>query len=287
MANKLPLSVLLSQVLVAFTIEFDNEFERQMPHSTTWGPATNSRRGPWLVSLAMWSNFMQFVDEEGVPLHRLEDWARITNLGGLERWGYVVVEPDRADNRSKVPRSDMIVRATPAGRRAQDLWRPLAGKIEARWLARFGNVEIDNLREELRALVGQFETELPYYLPVLRYAGGMFTELPQNESWASREKEGNATVWPDLSVLLSQVLLAFTIEFERESKISLAVCANTLRVLNEDGVPVRDIPAMTGISKEAVSASLGFLQKSGYAAIELDPPHPCRIERAGCVSTAQ
>ena len=30
-ASRLPLSALLSQVLVAFTIEFDNEFEHQMP----------------------------------------------------------------------------------------------------------------------------------------------------------------------------------------------------------------------------------------------------------------
>jgi len=30
--SRLPLSALLSQVLVAFTIECDNEFERQLPH---------------------------------------------------------------------------------------------------------------------------------------------------------------------------------------------------------------------------------------------------------------
>jgi hypothetical protein len=34
-AGRLPLSALVSQVLVAFIIEFDNEFERQMPHRTT------------------------------------------------------------------------------------------------------------------------------------------------------------------------------------------------------------------------------------------------------------
>jgi hypothetical protein len=85
-ASRLPLSALLSQVLVAFTIEFDNEFEHQMPHRTTWGPAAHSRRGPWLVSLVMWSNFMQFVGEDGVPLRELVELARITNLKCLERW---------------------------------------------------------------------------------------------------------------------------------------------------------------------------------------------------------
>jgi hypothetical protein len=35
MDEPLPLSALLSQVLVAFTIEFDNEAEHRLPHSTT------------------------------------------------------------------------------------------------------------------------------------------------------------------------------------------------------------------------------------------------------------
>jgi hypothetical protein len=47
-----PLPTLLSQVLVAFTIELDNEFEHQMPHRTT---IARQGRGPWLVSLPMWS----------------------------------------------------------------------------------------------------------------------------------------------------------------------------------------------------------------------------------------
>ena len=39
MAGRLPLSTLLSQALVAFTIEFDNEAEQRSVHSTTRGPA--------------------------------------------------------------------------------------------------------------------------------------------------------------------------------------------------------------------------------------------------------
>ena len=37
----LPLATLLSQVLVAYTIEFDNEFERLMPHRTTTAKPAN------------------------------------------------------------------------------------------------------------------------------------------------------------------------------------------------------------------------------------------------------
>jgi hypothetical protein len=70
----LPLTAPLSQLLVAFTIEADNELEHQLPHRTTRGPAAGSRRGPWLVSLVMWSNFLRFVSEDGVPVRELAAW---------------------------------------------------------------------------------------------------------------------------------------------------------------------------------------------------------------------
>jgi hypothetical protein len=54
-------------VLVAFTIECDNEFERQMPHRTSnYGSTAGQGAGPWLVSMAMWWTCMRFVAEDGV-----------------------------------------------------------------------------------------------------------------------------------------------------------------------------------------------------------------------------
>ncbi|HTA47429.1 MAG TPA: hypothetical protein VK789_33535 [Bryobacteraceae bacterium] len=56
MADRLPLSALLSQALVAFAIEFDNEFEHQTPHRTTnHGSTAASGSAPWLVSMTMWT----------------------------------------------------------------------------------------------------------------------------------------------------------------------------------------------------------------------------------------
>jgi hypothetical protein len=70
-AAALSLPAPLSRVLVAFTIEADNELEHQLPHRTTRGPAAGSRRGAWLVSLVMWSNFLRFVSADGVPVREL------------------------------------------------------------------------------------------------------------------------------------------------------------------------------------------------------------------------
>ncbi len=67
-----PLSALLSHAYMAWTIEFDNEFEHRMPHRTAAGVSFQGRSGPWLVSMAMWSNFMRYVEPDGQPLSDLE-----------------------------------------------------------------------------------------------------------------------------------------------------------------------------------------------------------------------
>jgi hypothetical protein len=145
-------SALLSQALVAFTIEFDNESEHQLPHRTTWGPAAHSGRGPWLVSLAMWADFMQFLPAAGVPLREVADLVPLTNLAGLERWGYVTVGPDPADRQPAPPRRDHIVRPTRWGRQAQQIWAPLTGVISERWRERFGAAAVDRLASALPAV---------------------------------------------------------------------------------------------------------------------------------------
>jgi hypothetical protein len=131
--GRLPLSTLLSQALVAFTVEFDNEAESQVAHWITDRTPAGARHGVWLASQAMWANFMRFIPDDGVRLRDLQALARLTNLNGLIRWGYVELAPDPADERADISRSDFVLRPTRAGRRAQAIWRPLGGEIERRW----------------------------------------------------------------------------------------------------------------------------------------------------------
>ncbi len=45
-----------------------------------------------------------------------------------------------------------------------------------------------------------------------------------------------------------------------------------MRVLDaEDGVRVRDLPRSTGVSKEAISVMVGFLDRRGHVVVEPDP----------------
>jgi DNA-binding MarR family transcriptional regulator len=304
--GRLPLSALLSQVLVAFTIELDNEFERQVPHRTSGhGRTPGGARSPWLVSMAMWYTCMRFVGDDGITVGELAESARTgTNLPGMQRWGYIVVEPDPAGERPRPPRSGWVIRATPAGRKAREVWRPLPGMIEARWRERFGDDKVQALRESLQVVAAHLDPGLPDCLPILGY--GLFsgppgdgrppprattpappattpappatTPAPPATTPAPRGAMPAPDPAPpaDLAVLLSRVLLAFAMEFEQGSPLSLAICANVLRVLDENGVRARDLPVVSGVSKEGISMAMGILTKQGLAISGPDPDGAAR-----------
>ena len=153
-AVRLPLSALLSQALVAFTIEFDNEAERQIQHRTTRHGGTPG--GVWLVSMAMWLNCMRYVGADPIRVGDVERLARCaTNLDGMRRWGYITLAPDPADTRRKPPDKDLLARATARGMRAVEVWEPLTAVIEQRWRDRFSAGEIAQLTAPLRHLAGR------------------------------------------------------------------------------------------------------------------------------------
>ena len=249
------LSALLSHALVAFTIEADNEFEHRMPHYTTRHGGTLS--GPWLVSIAMWWNCLRFVGDEGITARELEKLARTgTNLDGMRRWGYVAIEDTTR------PRMRWVLRATPNGQRAREIWRALLPEIEERWNHRFGVTAMNRLRAALREFALQLDPGLPDCMPILQY--GLTTNGPPRPHTAEQASDL-------LPALLARALVAFALEFERESEVSLAICANVLRLVGEDGILVRDLPRLAGVSKEAIAGALSFLEKRGYGLVKPEP----------------
>ena len=294
----LPLPALLSRALVAFTIEADNEAEHRFPHRTTNGGRSReaAAAGPWLTSLLMWANCLRQLPDDGITVAELRRRARTgTNLDGMRRWRYVTYTPD--PGRDKRPRADAIVAPTAAGRRARAVWPAVTKEVEARWRTRFGPVAIDRLRAALVGIVARLDPALPDCLPILGH--GLRCEVPDGYLAASGhafDSEGGAgsdsadtavggtepaadaepaahaeAAALPLWALLSKALLAFALQYERGPGPSLAVSANVLRVLSSDGVRTRDVPALAGISKEAVAMAVGLLAKTGLAAEGADP----------------
>ncbi len=271
-----PLSALLSQVLVAFTVELDNEFERRMGEAGYPGA---------LLSLVVWSNLMRFLASGAVSARELAARAfapperNNSQLGCLERWVFVALRPDAGDDRP-IPmhvrrlgrkelregwgsgrgiRGEWLVHPTTKGRKALEIWPPLFDEIERRWQGRFGRDQMGRLRESLRTIVDKLDLELPHGLP----AGW---EMAKPETFPPRVTRDTARL--SLSALISQLLQSFQIEFDRESRASLPLSANTLRILSEKPVPVADIPRLTGASPE--TSGLGW-QIKPYVVVEADP----------------
>jgi DNA-binding MarR family transcriptional regulator len=222
--------------------------------------------------MVLWANVMRLVPEGGIAVAELERQARTDKLqlSGLERWGYIVVAPDPTDPRAKPPQRDWLVRPSAIGRKAQEVWRPLAGIIEERWRARFGKEEIDALRQSLSDVLSQIDLAMPAYLPILGY--GLFSQIIVEETHRSYPSPQDKDTLADLQLhaLLAKVLLAFTIEFEFNWKISLPVSANGLRLLSKEGTRLGDIPRRAGISKQGIAFATGWLERSGYAMTEPD-----------------
>jgi DNA-binding MarR family transcriptional regulator len=266
----LALSALLSQALVAFTIELDDAFERAMPHRTTnHGTVPGDlERPPWLVSMAMWANCLRYVPADGIAAGALARRARVsgqamaTMLKRMGRWwGYLVVAPDPA-----VPRAAWVVRPTRAGRRAQAEWEPLPALIEDRWRERFGADAVDRLRAALAELVAAFDSEPPDALPI----------GTQSHAWRAAEPgpaepSGGDAADRTLPTLLAQALLAFTLDAERDAPLPLPLSANVVRVLDGPGERVRDLPQLTGLAKMAIDNALSLLTKGGHVAVGADP----------------
>jgi methyltransferase (TIGR00027 family) len=291
-----PLSALLSHAVVAYTIEFDNAFEHRMPHrSANHGLSPGAPAdAPWLPSLAMWETCVRHVPDEGITVADLRRAARTgTNLDGMRRWGFVTLtspsgqvagRSGRAFGHPKVT-GRTVVRLTDWGRRAHALWSGLDREIEDRWRARLGADTVMALIGALAPVASGLDRSLPDCLPILGH--GMFA-LPDSapderhfhtaigvSTALSSAGEGSEApgAAPDLPLraLLSRVLLGFAAEYERESTVSLAISANHLRVLTAEGVRARDVPALSGVSKEAVAMALTWLKASGLAVEEPDP----------------
>jgi hypothetical protein len=242
----------LSQAFVAFTIEADNEFESRMPHRTAADRGDPAKTGPWLTSLTYWANFLRQLPIEGCTARELA--SRSGNgrsairgrLGELHRWGYIRVHPAGSDP------GERLVTLTRGGALARDTWTPIESLIEERWTARFGTEIVASLRAALESLpVGD---GLPLGFPILAWdrARGLRPADPVGS--------------PELSSLLARAILALAIDFDARSSLSLALTQILLPVLDEP-VAMRDLPLLTGVSREAIAIAVGRLERGGLATI--------------------
>jgi hypothetical protein len=262
-ASRVPLTTLLSWGWIAFTIEADNAVE-----------AAGSERVGRLfrISLPMWANGLRFIGDDGISVGELRIRARAAcNIGGLERWGWITVDDPGVGRRDgygshRGVKSGTVLRVTRAGAYARRLWPEVVSDVEQRWRGRFGGGEVDSLGNALRQHAGR----MPSAPPEVHPSDGFRTHVvegpaPDEDGW--------------LAGLLGEALTGLTLGYERDSPVSLPLAADFLRVIGGEAVRIRDLPALSGVSKEAVAMATGYLGRKGLA--EIGPQRSVTLTAAG------
>jgi hypothetical protein len=247
----LPLTALLSWAWIAFTIEADNAAEA----------AGSPRVGRlFRISLPMWANGLRFIGTEGISAGELRLQARAAcNIGGLERWGWITVGDTAGGRRvgygsHRGVSSGTVLRATRAGAYARRLWPEVVAGTEQRWRDRFGDTAVDVLQDALR----RYPRQMPSALPEVHASDGFRTHVVDGPALGEDR-------W--LAARLAHALTSLTLDQEEGAQASLPLGANFLRVIGGGQVPIRDLPALAGVSKEAVAMAAGYLERTRLADI--------------------
>jgi len=219
-------------------------------------------KGLWLVSAAIWASFLRFIHPEGTTIRDFAHRARLSRneaqrwLTRLTKWwGYTKIARHGEDATA------WSVSLTHDGHAALKTWLALFPEMQDRWQKRFGTA-VHSAQTSAEAIVSGAGMALPIYLPIL--PSSFRITLPSRKSPMSDDVESFA-----FPAALARVAILFGLEFEGQSDVPIAICANVLRVLGER-TPARDLSAMTGIAKESVNVSLRSLERRKLIKIESD-----------------
>lgn len=258
------LSALLSKVIVAYTIEADNEFERRLVE----------RGHKEQLSVVAWLNFLQYLGPERTQVKDVMAKTNSTRnevasvVGCLERWGFVTAALRPGDaaravlrdgwGTGKGIRDSSLIEPSPKGGVAIGFWPEVIATIDKRWQQRFTD-QLPALQQALKEMVDRVDIALPDGVP----SGWMKSD------WRRYRVRGDSALREGaLIVQLSRGLQALSIAYEKQSTLPLELAANTLRVLTTDGTPLARLPMLSGISSQTTGPQCTVLAKSGLALVD-------------------
>ncbi len=244
-----PLPTLLGRAIGAFTVDYDRARGRDRS----------------VPQLGTWANVLRVLDTDGTDQRQLARNTVISRrvaevvLNRLERFGRVAVEKRVIEGKRGRTR---LVRLTPIGEAGTASAATLVDTVQADWRDRFGDDAVDRLRDALSAVVDRLPVELPHYPAGYGAAdpsvtGGDYVpedpgppRIPAHgQDWPVVLRDpGSDTRHLPLPALLSQVLAAFAIEYEREQFGSLPAVSNFLRFVRDDGVTLGRAQALGGVA---------------------------------------
>lgn len=281
-ANSPVLPVLLSRVLGHLTEQVEE----------------SAGVGDGVPSLAVWSNLLRCVADAGPgslnePV--LPEAARISSrlataaVTGSVRRGWITAEGSGKNRRLEL--SD-------AGRAAAKTWPDQLAALDKEW-------KDTDLRAGLEDLVGRLELELPHFPASYGAADPSATGAPfvrpkkppegvvHGTDWKPvRRGEGDTVSSLPITALLSQALMAFTIDYENKFPWPLNSTLTTLTHVEAEPKPLDHVPSDHGIAGNGKSllerhlivevtkepAGKGKLVALTDRGVQVKQHHPGRLE---------
>lgn len=244
-----PLPTLLGRAIGAFALDYEQ-----------------ARGGDSSIpQLGTWANALRVLDADETDQRQLARRAAISRRAAevvvtrLERLGRVAVEKRAIEGRRGKTR---LVRLTASGEAGTASAATLVDTVQADWRERFGGDTVDRLRDALSTVVERLPVELPHYPAGYGAAdpsvtGGDYVpedpgppRIPAHgQDWpvVLRQPGGDTGHLP-LPALLSQVLAAFAIDYERERFGSLPAASNFLRFVGDDGMTLGRARVLGGVT---------------------------------------
>jgi hypothetical protein len=239
---------------------------------------------PGVPSVPLWFGLLRIVDLGGVPTKQVPALSRLSRrtirpaLRDTARAGWIDVSPTG-------------VTLTAAGERTREAWLARVPEAEQAWATAVGPDRAEALRGATATVVARFDLELPHY-PISYGAvdssvtGGVAGSRPGQEGppripphgddWRPvirAEARADTVAGLPLMALLSQALLAYTIDCDAAGLGSLAVIEGlTAGFGARDSVPLAELPRALGVTGSGRTG----LERHRYVTVVPDPDEPGR-----------
>jgi hypothetical protein len=256
---KTPLPVLLAHVL----LDINRMFERT-------GAEVGER-----PNLVIWANLLRVIPDEGIAASDIAPAARISRRV-VQSW--LRRSKQHWLDIAEVAPHVKTVKLTHVGRRKRDAWGELVARTEREWTTKVAGQR--TLRAALETLVAKLDLELPHYPitygpvdwsvtggPAIRAKAGPPAVPSHGTDWAPVFRDGLGDVERlPMHALLSQALVAFTIDFEEQGWRTMAGSALLVRAMPTRSVAFDSLPEVLSVAGDGKSAleRHGILRVSGH-----------------------
>lgn len=242
-----------------------------------------------MASVPMWFGLLRVIPASGevrqreLPIRtRLSKRAVRQMAGAATRSGWIEVTSGSG--------ARAAFGLTASGQKMAAGWAEMTDGAESRWCERVG-ADPQRIRAALAIVVGQLDLELPHY--PISYGSADFSvtggrsrpahsgppRLPAHgQDWTPVLRgEGDTVSMLPLTALLSQLLVAFMVDYAEAGGGALVVAEGLARGFGtKNAVPTEDVPSVLGVNGSGRSG----LERHGLVAVQSGPgDEPSRVAK--------